>query len=222
MIPQLLLGNIPLFSELTSSDLDSIASLLIERQYKKGSTIFMEGDPGDELYIIKSGSVKIYRFNGAKEIILAIFCECDFFGEMASIRKGQIRSASAETLEPTILYVLKRSDLEGLLEAHPGITLKLLDISMNRLQKTNEQIQDLTFLDVKTRIKKLLVRLSQEHGVQQDEGILIDLKLTHKQLADMVGSVRETVTKVLQELQDEGDIVIDKKKIYIQEQKRLQ
>ncbi|HBI04523.1 MAG TPA: Crp/Fnr family transcriptional regulator [Paenibacillaceae bacterium] len=219
-MPHLLLGKIPLFCELIPSDLDSIASLLIERHYKKGLSIFMEGDTGDELYIIKSGSVKIYRFNGAKEIILAIFRVGDFFGEMASIRKDQIRSASAETLEPTILYVLKRSDLERLLEAHPRLTLKLLDISMNRLQKTNEQIQDLTFLDVRTRIKKLLVRLSQEHGVQQDNGVLIDLKLTHKQIADMVGSVRETVTKVLLELQDEDNIVIDKKKILLIEIKR--
>jgi len=214
--------KVPFFQELSPDELEPIAELLLERRYKKGATIFLEGDQGDELYIIKSGMVKIFRFDGVREVILALFREGDYFGEMEVIQRTEYgRSASAETLEPSVLYGLKRKDFVEFMEQKPQVALKLLDISMSRLRSTNEQLRNLTFLDARSRIIKTIIRLSQEHGVLTADGTLIDLKLTHQQLADMVSTVRETVTKVLLELQNKQLIHIDKKRILIQSPDQL-
>ncbi|MFD0696845.1 Crp/Fnr family transcriptional regulator [Paenibacillus sp. GCM10027628] len=208
-----LLQNVPLFQELSEEDLLGLAPLFTEKKVKKGTILFLEGDEGEELFLIKSGVVKIYRLDEAKEIILALFREGDFFGEMSLISTGLTRSATAETLEVCTLYALKRSSFVQFMEKSPKLCLKLLETTMDRLRRANEQIYDLTFLGVRSRIMKTIIRLSEQHGISTAEGLVINVKLTHQQLANMVGTVRESVTKVLQELLDEGAIQIDKKMI---------
>ncbi|NEW08059.1 Crp/Fnr family transcriptional regulator [Paenibacillus sp. SYP-B3998] len=208
-----LIQNVPLLQELSEEDLLGLTPLFVERKVKKGTILFLEGEVGDELYLIKSGVIKIYRLDDAKEIILALFQEGDFFGEMALISVGLTRSATAEALEACTLYALKRSSFAQFMEKSPKLCLKLLETTMERLRKANEQIYDLTFLGVRSRIMKTIIRLSEQHGIPTDDGLLINVKLTHQQLANMVGTVRESVTKVLQELIDENSIQIDKKLI---------
>ncbi|GFZ95980.1 Crp/Fnr family transcriptional regulator [Paenibacillus marchantiophytorum] len=208
-----LLHNVPLFQQLTEDDLLGIAPLFTEKKVKKGSILFFEGDAGGEFFLIKSGVVKIYRLDEAKEIILALFRDGDFFGEMSLIGSHQTRSATAETLEACTLYILKHSDFSQYMEKSPKLLFKLLETTMNRLRQANEQIYDLTFLGVRSRIMKTIIRLSEQHGVATSDGLLINVKLTHQQIANMVGTVRESVTKVLQELLDDECIQIDKKLI---------
>jgi CRP/FNR family cyclic AMP-dependent transcriptional regulator len=208
-----LLQNVPLFQQLSEDDLQGIAPLFTEKKEKKGSILFLEGDTGGELFLIKSGVVKIYRLDEAKEIILALFSDGDFFGEMSLISSGLTRSATAETLDACTLYVLKRSVFAQFMERSPKLILKLLETTMERLRQANEQIYDLTFLGVRSRIMKTIIRLSEQHGTPTPEGLLINVKLTHQQLANMVGTVRESVTKVLQEMLDDKLIQIDKKLI---------
>lgn len=208
-----LLRNVPLFQELSEEDLQTIAPLFIEKKAKKGGILFLEGEEGEELFLIKSGVVKIYRLDEAKEIILALFRDGDFFGEMSLIGSGHTRSATAETMESCTLYILKRTVFTQFMEKSPKLCLKLLETTMGRLRLANDQIYDLTFLGVRSRIMKTIIRLSEQHGVPTPEGLLINVKLTHQQLANMVGTVRESVTKVLQELLDDELIQIDKKLI---------
>ncbi|SDO67644.1 CRP/FNR family transcriptional regulator, anaerobic regulatory protein [Paenibacillus sp. yr247] len=208
-----LLQNVPLFQELSEKDLLGLAPLFSLNKVKKGEILFDEGDQGEELFLIESGVVKIYRLDEAKEVTLALFSEGDFFGEMALISAGLTRSATAEALEASTLYALSRSDFSQFMEKSPKLCLKLLETTMERLRKANEQIYDLTFLGVRSRIMKTILRLSEQHGTPTADGLLINLKLTHQQMANMVGTVRESVTKVLQELLDDGIIQIDKKMI---------
>lgn len=210
-----LLKNVPLFQDLSVAELETIAPLFVERKYKKGTILFFEGDSGDEFFLIQTGVVKIYRIDNAKEIILALFRDGDFFGEMSLMQKGLTRSATAEMLEAGSIYTLVRSEFYQFMERSPKLSLRLLEVTMERLRKANEQIYDLTFLDVRTRTIKTIYRLSEEYGIVKPNGILINMKLTHQQLANMVGTVRESVTKVLQELQEDGTITIDKKFIMI-------
>lgn len=212
-----LLQHVPLFQELSEEERQGLAPLFTEKKIRKGSVLFLEGDVGEELFIIKSGVVKIYRLDETKEIILALFREGDFFGEMSLISAGLTRSATAETLEACTLYTLKRSAFVPYMEKSPKLCLKLLETTMERLRRANEQIYDLTFLGVRSRVMKTIIRLSEQHGVSGEGGLLIDIKLTHQQLANMVGTVRESVTKVLQEMQEEGSLSIDKKMITIRD-----
>jgi len=215
MTEQHFLRHFPFFQDLEDEDLAKLAPLFLTRTYEKGTNIFREGEAGEELFIIKSGVVKIYRDDEVRDIILAIFRDGDFFGEMAVLENEQVRSASAKTMEKTVVYYLTRRDFVALLEQNPKISRRILETALDRLRKANELITDLTLLDVRTRIIKMMLRLTEKHGVNQKTGILIDLKLTHQQIADMTGTVRETVTKVLLDLQNQDFIQIKKKKILI-------
>jgi CRP/FNR family cyclic AMP-dependent transcriptional regulator len=213
-----ILATLPFLKDLDAAYLESTIPLFRKRKVKKGSIIFFEGNEGDEFFIIESGLVKIYSFDGAKTVILAFIREGNYFGEMALVKPGLLRSATAETLENTELYVLRRSDFEQLLEKNNKMALQMLWFTMERLRNANEQIQDLTFLNVRARILKILLRLSKEHGKLLPNGeMLINLKLTHQQIADLVGAVRETVSKILLELQEEALITIDQKKIILKD-----
>lgn len=216
-----LVQNVPLFQEYNQEELEALTPLFKERKYPKGSILFLEGDQGEEFFLIRSGSVKIYRIDDTKEIILALFRDGDYFGEMAMMQRGFPRSATAETLETSHIYSMTRSDFFRFMEKSPKLCLRLLDVTMERLRKANEQIYDLTFLGVKSRIAKVMLRLADEHGVPSPHGTIIPIKLTHQQLANMVGAVRESVTKILQELQDEATIRIENKMVLILKPNRL-
>lgn len=218
--------EIPFFREVDAKVLEQIVPLLGERTYKKGAIIFFEGDEGDDVYFIRSGTVQIYTFDGSKKVILAYMREGDYFGEMALIKPGLHRSATAEAAQLTKVFTLRRNDFERLIMENPRLALYLLDDTMERLRKANQQIYDLTFLNVRTRIMKRLLRMAQESGRETPEGLLIGIKVTHQQMAEMVGAVRETVTKVLLELQEDGLIQVRNKMILLPDpnaiMKRLQ
>ncbi|PYI51110.1 Crp/Fnr family transcriptional regulator [Paenibacillus flagellatus] len=210
-----LIRNIPLFQDLSDEELLSISSLFFERKYKKNAILFFEGDVGEELFVIKSGTVKIYRIDNTKQITLALFRSGDFFGEMSIMQKDGTRSANAETLEPSVMYTLKRSTFYEYIGRSPALCMRLLEVTMNRLRRANEQIHDLSFLDVRSRILKAVYQLAQEYGEPKQDSVQITMKLTHQEIANMVGTVRESVTKVLQELQDDRIIAIQNKQIRI-------
>jgi CRP/FNR family cyclic AMP-dependent transcriptional regulator len=218
-----IIATLPFLKDLDEAYLQSIVPLFRKRKLKKGSIIFFEGDEGDEFYFIESGLVKIYSVDGAKTVILAFIRDGSYFGEMALIKPGLLRSATAETLESTVVYVLRRSDFEQLLAKNNKMALQMLWFTMDRLRNANEQIQDLTFLNVRARILKILLRLSKEHGILLPSGEMqINLKLTHQQIADLVGAVRETASKILLELQDEGLIAVDQKRIILKDPASLE
>jgi len=208
-------ATIPFFKEIAPDVLDHIIPFMYEKTFKKGSIIFFEGDEGDEIFFIRSGAVNIHSFDGVKKVILAFLQEGDYFGEMALIKPGLYRSATAETTQLTRLYTLRRNDFEKLIMDNPTLAFHLLGDTMERLRRANQQIYDLTFLNVRTRIVKRLIRLSEEFGATTPQGVRIELKITHQQMAEMVGAVRETVTKVLLELQESGLIRIRDKKILL-------
>jgi CRP/FNR family transcriptional regulator len=210
-----MLEQVPIFEDFSEQELLDVLPLFKEKTYKKGAILFLEGEIGEELFIIRSGLVKIYRLEQNKEITLSLFRDGDFFGEMSLIQKGATRSATAETIEPSTFLTLNRGDFVRFMEASPKLCLRLLEVTMQRLRKANDKIHDLTFLDVRSRIVKTILRLHDEYGVPHRDGTMIDLKLTHQQIANMVGTVRESVTKVLQELQDGKIIAIDKKRILV-------
>ncbi len=205
---QKLQASIPFFREIDPVLLDRMAPYIHQKTYRKGELIFLEGDDGDEIFFIGSGSVSIYTFDKSKKVILAFLHEGEYFGEMAMMRPGLVRSATAECLVQTKLYILRRSDFQTLIEHDRNIAFQLLDYTMERLRRANQQIYDLTFLNVRTRIVKRLLVLAEPGLTQEANEYTIPLKITHQQLAEMVGAVRETVSKVLQELQDEGVIQI--------------
>jgi len=198
------LNRVPLFEGLADAHFQALADLLVERDLKRGSVLFFEGDRGDALYIVRSGAVKVYRVaEDGREKTLAVLGEGEFFGEMALL-DGEPRSAIAQTLQETTLYALHRSDFLELLASTPSLSAAVIRALSARLRRTNGQVMDLIFRDVRGRIARTLLDLVRQHGEQTQDGHVIVLKLTHQEIANLVGTARETVSRILAELQDAG------------------
>ncbi|MFC5470537.1 Crp/Fnr family transcriptional regulator [Cohnella suwonensis] len=210
-----LIQSLSIFDDFTASDIEHTSQYMSEKKYIQNSFIFMEGDIGDKLYIVLSGNVEINRFEHGKKCVLSTLKEGDIFGEMALFEDGEYRSANAEVLNRAVLAVIERRNLQGLLVTNPGVIYKLLATVIKRLRKANDRIHDITFLNVRERIYKQLLCLAEEYGIKLNQTIMINLRLTHQQLADMVGCTREMVSKVLAELQADHIIGVNKKRIIV-------
>lgn len=215
------LKRVSLFAGVEEEDLKNIAAIMRERSYRKNQVIFYEDDPGDTLYIVKSGTVRIYQLSEAgHEKTLAVFKEGDSFGEMSLIEEDG-RSATAETMEPSVLLVIGKSHFLELLQKSPSLSMATIRMLTQRLRSVNKQLGDALYLDVRSRTRKILKQMTLDQGEDTGEGMQIRVPLTHKELAKIVGSSRETVTKILLELQDEQVITIEKKWIVVRDPDQL-
>ncbi len=193
---------IPMFSGVSTETLESIASLLIERRFPKHKTIVEEGAPGDYMYIISEGRVKVTKLSGdGREKILELLDVGDFFGEM-SLFDDAPRSASVKAMSDVRILALARNDFLRLLSSSPGLALSVIQELTRRLRQVDEQASSLSFQRVKERTMGLLVRLAKE--ASSHEGRRKTPVLTHQQIADMIGTSRETVTRAVKGLKDEG------------------
>lgn len=196
------LRALPLFSRVGEADLENIAALLIERRYPKNSVIVEEGLTGDYMYVIRSGRVKVTKASDDGREKIMDFLECGaFFGEMALLDHSP-RSASVRTLEPSVLAALSRRDFMGLLRDSPDLALSLIQELTRRLRDTDDQATSVSFQRVQDRAKGLFARIARTEAPLEDRRITP--ALTHQQIADMIGTSRETVTRAVKELKQTG------------------
>ena len=196
------LRNIGLFSSVGNEDLESVASLLIERRFPKHKTIVEEGLPGDYMYVIREGRVSVSKLSDdGREKILEFLEAGDFFGEM-SLLDNAPRSASVRALTETRILALSRGDFLMVLRRSPDLAMAVVQELTRRLRQIDEQASSLSFQRVKERTKGLLVRLAKDETGR--EGFRVTPALTHQQIADMIGTSRETVTRALKGLREQG------------------
>lgn len=197
------LRAIPLFANLDEKDLSDIAGLLIERKFPRDAVIFEEGTLGDYMYLIQEGQVKVTKMSeDGREKILEIFGPGDFFGDM-SLLDREPRSASIKTTKACVLMALSRQDFLGLLRQNPEVCVQVLQELSRRLRDADEQIRSLLFERVEGRTRQLLVRMAREPVADRADRRATPA-ITHQQLADLVGTSRETVTRVIKELKESG------------------
>ena len=197
------LRAIPLFAGLSEPDLDEIAELLIERRYPSRTTIFEEGSVGEYMYVIREGHVKISKMSDdGREKILEIMGPGTFFGEMALLDK-ETRSASVKSTCACVLLALSRQDFLALLRRNPDISMQLICELSRRLRETDEEVRGLLFERVEGRTRRVLRRMATQPAPGHPDH-LATASVTHQQLADLVGTSRETITRVVKGLKDEG------------------
>ena len=207
------LRSIPLFSHVVDGDLEQIASHLIERRYPRNTTIVEEGLPGDYMYIIREGRVKVTKLSeDGREKILAFFEPGHFVGDMALLDRAP-RSASVKALTPVRVLALSRADFTGLIRKSPDLAIAVIRELSGRLRAVNDQASALSFQRVKDRTKGLLVRLAKDDAA--DAGHVMTPALTHQQIADMIGTSRETVTRVIKDLKSGGWLGQDGKRYVV-------
>ncbi len=205
--------QVPLFVGLSDEEIRELMAVAKRRVFRSGEVIFHRDDPGQVLYIIKEGKVKISLISPeGQEISLVVLGKGEYFGELA-ILDGLPRSADVIALERVECYTLQRSDFHQAIMKNPKIAIKLLEVLSRRLRTTDQMVEDLIFLDVYGRVAKKLLDLAEAHGVKVDDGIRIDMRLTQQELASMVGASRESVNKVLGYFTDKHFISTDKHRI---------
>ena len=199
-----LLKTVPLFSDLADRDLNRIADLMVTKRYRKHNLIFFEDDLGQNLFIIKLGRVKISRIDeGGGEVIFAILGEGEFFGEL-SIIDGLTRSATVTSLEEVELLVLRRGDFLDLLHHYPQISITLLRELASRIRKSDTQIKSLSLKDARGRVATTLIRLAEDIGIMHEGKVIIKKLPLQKDLANIAGTSRETISRVFKKLENEG------------------
>ena len=209
----LYLKQVPLFAGLNDESIRELMGVAKRRTFRNGEVIFHRDDPGQVLYVIKEGKVKICLISpDGQEMTLVVFGKGECFGEFA-ILDGLPRSADAVALEKVECYTLQRSDFHNAIMKNPKIAIQVLEVLSRRLRTTDDMVEDLIFLDVYGRVAKKLLELSDTHGEKVDNGIRINVRLTQQELASMVGASRESVNKVLGYFTDKNFISTDKHRI---------
>jgi CRP-like cAMP-binding protein len=213
-----LLARTPAFGSLDRDTLERLAERCELRSYRRGQLIFQQGDPGDRLFVVRSGLVNVMRVSWTgEEFLLATLRPPDFFGEVAVVDGGP-RSASAVALEPTTLLAIPRAPLLELMRESPSLLESLLQVVARLLRGTLERASDLVFLDLPGRVAKVLLELAEARGEPAPEGgVCLDLEITQGHLAAMVGGSRPTVNQILHAFQQRGYIVLSGRHLVIRE-----
>ena len=209
------LRQVTLFDCLGDPEIEALAALTFSRTFDKGQLIILAEETGDTLFIIRGGQVKVSLIHeDGKEFILSLLGQGEVFGEL-SLLDDRPRSANVTAMVETELLMLRRSDFLDLVGRIPQIAVSLLEELASRLRRTDDQVEGLALLDVHHRVAKTLLRMAEDGGHTSPEGILVRRRPTHQQLANMSGTTRETVTRALKQLQDEGYIRISGRQILI-------
>ena len=184
---------VELFRGISEAEARKVSSLCSERKYRKGAVIYSKGDPGDALFILKSGKVRILALSDkGMETIVHILKEGAIFGEL--ILSEETRAFTAVAGTEALTTVLSKGSLVELLASIPTVSMNFIRLLSKRLAKVEMEFGDFGHSWSYTRLAKVLLRLCDEHGKETPKGILIPLRLTHEDLANLIGTTRETVT----------------------------
>lgn len=217
-----LLKQIPLFADMPAEQLVSLVPSLDRRAYDKGQVILHQGDPGDSLFVVVSGRVRIYTLSPeGHELSVWICDEGDFFGEMALL-SGEPRSANAEAMQPTEVLLLHRQAFRTFLLSNPQAAIHTIETLSRRLRSTTESAEGLMSLSVTQRVARRLLELSERYGVAQEDGLLIDLDLSQEAIATLAGTTRESANRALSALRDQGIVQVGRDGIRVIDPEKLQ
>ncbi|MDN3016749.1 Crp/Fnr family transcriptional regulator [Paenibacillus sp. BSR1-1] len=212
------LSDFSLFRELNDFELSKITDIAIAREWKKQSHVFLQGDPLENVYFINDGKIKIYKsdINGREQIV-AIAKKGEMFPHVGFFRKGDY-PAYAEVLEPSTLIAVPISKFESVLIENPELCIKVFKVLGEKIVDLQNRLEEQILNNTYEQIVKLLIRLAQKHGKELEDGtILLRSEFTNKDLANMIGTTRETISRTLTkmkkdeliEVDDEGNMIVD-------------
>jgi len=208
---------VPLFSDLDEKVLYHLASVAQEKTYEKDQHILHQEQSGDNFFIIESGSVKVTRLaEDGREAVLAFLGEGDFFGELA-ILDGETRSANIITLSECKIKTINRREFLDLLDHHPSVGTALLMELAQRLRKTDMHLEYLTLSDAEGKIASILIGLAEENGTYKMGDVTLGQMPMQQDIANMAGTTRETVSRMMKKLEEKNWLVRDGQKIIIRQ-----
>jgi CRP-like cAMP-binding protein len=203
-VDEMTVMSAPLFAALDVEGAAALRASLVERSVVKGEVLFSEGDPGDRMYVIVDGKIKLGQTSGdGRESLLAVLGPGEMFGELSLFDPG-VRTSTATGLTDAIVLGLGNDQLRPWLAGRPEVAAALLQALARRLRRTNEAMADLVFSDVPGRVAKALMDLGEKFGTILPDGLMVTHDMTQEELAQLVGASRETVNKALADFAQRG------------------
>lgn len=213
--------QVPIFSAFSASEAKEISPYLVPARFRKKETIFSEGDPPDWLYVVKKGKVKITKLSqGGKEIILEIIAPVDFFGGVAVMR-GFPYPANAVAMEETEVLKISRKNLLNIMDRFPSLMYCMATNIGDRIKGSHEALKSIALEKVESRIASLLIKLADKAGEKSEDGLLINMRLTKQDLAEMVGTTVETSIRTMSKFSKAGILASKSGKIVIRDLDKL-
>lgn len=207
-----IISEVPLFSELPADAIEWLAGRAQTRQYPRGTIMLAEGQPGNELFVVESGRVKVYVSNAdGRELVLYHAGAGDYVGEL-SIIDGEPRSATVQTMEKSSFLVLNQTDLRDLMQRDAEFALVIVQTLSRKLRIATDQVRSLGLDPVYRRLTDLLNNTATK---ETDSGLQVVAKLSHRQIADQIGSSREMVSKLMRDLEKGNYIDCEGERIVI-------
>ena len=205
-----------LFERATEETVSHCEHFFTQQLFPKRTRIFDQGDPARMVYLVKSGKIKLARHTeDGKEIVMTVLGPGDLFGEEVVFQKEIERTTIAECLEPSLVCMAKAENVYAMLAHHPLLAINVAKYLMEQRDDALSIVEDVAYLKVPDRILRLFERLASEHGSPVADGVLLDVRLTHADIASLVGSTRETVSQQMSVLTKSGRIRFEGKAIVL-------
>jgi CRP-like cAMP-binding protein len=215
------LKKIPLLADLHHDVLQRLAERVQLTEVRRRRVVYLPGDPGQAVFFVNGGRVKISKVTrDGKELTLAYRGPGEVFGELVLIDGGP-REEMAEAMENALITEIERSEFERLIQREGMVGYRLTKIVAERRREVENKIETLIFKDVNAKLAELLLRLAVEYGVEDERGTLVALKITHQEMANLIGSTRETVSLTLSQFKRKGLIQTDGRKVILADREGL-
>lgn len=209
------LSELTVFQDLSPREMQELNRIITMSTVPRGRVFYRPEEPGEVLFILKEGRVQLYRISPeGKKLVITTLGPHTLFGEMALLGT-KMHNTFAEAIDDCLICVMSRTDLERLILSKPQVALRILEVTGKRLREAEERLENMAFKGIPARLASLLLRLAEEQGNDEISG------LTHQDLAESVGTYRETATQVLNDLKSQGLIEIGRKRIKILDSARL-
>ncbi len=211
------LSNIEIFQDLTTNELEEMDRQLTMSTCAPGKIFYMPEDSGEVLFLLKKGRVQLYRISpNGKKLVVATLGPGTIFGEMSIIGQG-MHNTFAESIDECVLCVMSRADLERLMREKPKVAIRFVEVLGDRVTQLESRLEEIAFKSIPARLASLLLRLADENGEGQEiRGY------THQDLAEVLGTYRETITQTLNDFKAEGMVEISRKRVTILKRDQLE
>ena len=211
----------PLLQELPVDVLSKLAEKVELREIRRRQVIYLPGDPGVAVYLVNGGRVKVSKVTrDGKELTLSYRVPGEIFGETCLI-DGEPREEMAEAMENALVTEIERGVYDELLRTQASLGYRMTKILAQRRREIEAKIENLVFKDVNAKLAELLLRFADEYGVEDARGTLVALKITHQEMANLIGSTRETVSLTLAQFKKRGLIQSEGRKVIISDREGL-
>jgi CRP-like cAMP-binding protein len=215
------LKKVPLLGDLPGETVVQLAEQVEMKEIRRRQVIYLPGDPGNAVYLVNGGRVKVSKVTrDGKELTLAYRGPGEIFGEACLIDGGP-REEMAEAMENALVTEIQRTEFERILSTQPMLGYRMTKVLAQRRREVESKIENLVFKDVNSKLAELLLRLADEYGVDDARGTLVALKITHQEMANLIGSTRETVSLTLAQFKRKGLIQTEGRKVIIADREGL-